>query len=249
MESRNSNGLNWKTRRSTLRWALGTLVAAGWVLPVLAQGPPPGRGPNQPEMRTIHALFADTSKVQRRVQEIPGGIEAFTESKDPKVVALLQEHVAAMKRRLESGARIRMWDPLYRVLFDHADKIKMHWETTPNGVKVVETSDDPYVVRLIREHGKAVSGFVKEGIDGMHREHPAPPRTSAPAKKTVKPDRAGHDHAGAGKGDGVSTCPVTGEAVDPSVATFWQGKVVSFCCVSCRKAFRQNPSLFTNRLR
>ncbi|MFY7950886.1 MAG: hypothetical protein ACOVT5_00135, partial [Armatimonadaceae bacterium] len=145
MESRNSNGLNRQTRPSTVLWALGTLVAAGWVSPVLAQGPPPGRGPNQPDMRTIHALFADTSKVQRRVKEIPGGIEAFTESKDPKVVALLQEHVAAMKRRLESGARIRMWDPLYRVLFDHADKINMHWEATKNGVKVVETSDDPYV--------------------------------------------------------------------------------------------------------
>jgi len=249
MESRHSGFIYQRNRRSTLLWAVGTVVSAGWGLPVLAQGPPPGRGPNQPDMRTIHALFADTSKVQRRVKEIPGGIEAFTESKDPKVVALLQEHVAAMKRRLESGARIRMWDPLYRVLFDHADKIKMQWETTPNGVKVVETSDDPYVVKLIREHGKAVSGFVKEGIDGMHREHPAPARTSVPAKKSVKPNGVGHDHAGAGKGDGVSTCPVTGEAVDPSVATFWQGKVVSFCCASCRKACRENPKQFSGRLR
>ena len=239
-------GFFWK--QTAVLPGMAAFVVLGTILPAPAQGPPPGRGPNQPDMRTIHALFADTTKVQRRVKEIPGGIEAFTESKDPKVVALLQEHVAAMKARLENGGRIRIWDPLYRVLFDHADKIDMRWESTPHGVKVVETSADPYVVRLIREHGKAVSGFVKEGIDGMHREHPAPPRDT-PTKAPSKAKSGAASSRPAGKGDGVATCPVTGEAVDPSVATFWQGKSVAFCCASCRKAFRQNPNAFSARLR
>ncbi len=64
VENRQSNGLNRQTRPSTVLWALGTLVAAGWVSPVLAQGPPPGRGPNQPDMRTIHALFAEREVMQ-----------------------------------------------------------------------------------------------------------------------------------------------------------------------------------------
>lgn len=238
--------------RSATQTVLSTLAVASLSMSTgLAQGPPPGRGPNQPDMRTIHALFADTSKVQRRVKEIPGGVEAITESKDPKIVALLQEHVAAMKKRLETGNRIRMWDPLYRVLFDHADKIELRWEAIPTGVKVVETSKDPYVVKLIREHGKAVSGFVAEGMDGMHREHPAPPRDPAPKKANPGTNRAGKvaPAQATGRGDGQTTCPVTGEPVDAKMATAWQGKTVRFCCVSCRTAFRENPARYSNSLR
>lgn len=211
--------------------ALVALAALAVSAPsVRAQG-----GPNQPDMRTIHALFADSQKIARGVKEIPGGIASWTDSKDPKVARLIQEHVAAMKARLERGQPIRMWDPLFKVLFDHADKVTMRIENTKTGVRIVETSDDPYVVKLIREHAKAVSGFVHEGMAGMHREHPAPAKGAAPAPKQP---------AFRGKGDGVSTCPVTGEPVDPAVTTPWKGRKVAFCCPSCAGAFRAAPERF-----
>ena len=47
---------------------------------------------------------------------------------------------------------------------------------TGKGIKVVETSDDPYVVKLIQAHAQGVSEFVKEGMPAMHREHPLPNR-------------------------------------------------------------------------
>ncbi|MBB6054033.1 hypothetical protein [Armatimonas rosea] len=222
--------------------ALSTLVpggtsscSSGFCTPVYAQG-----GPNQPDMQTIHKLFADNKKIKRTVKNIPGGIEALTEATDPKTVALLQEHVAAMKIRLEKNQPMRMWDPLFAVLFQNADKVKMTVENTKRGVKITETSSDAYVVKLLQEHAKAVSGFVKDGIAGMHVSHPAPPKGAAPVAKTKEP-------AFVGKGDGEKTCPVTGEPVDVAQFVTWKGKTVKFCCPSCKAAFEKAPEKFLKK--
>jgi YHS domain-containing protein len=208
----------------------------GLCVPAYAQG-----GPNQPDMQTIHKLFADSKKIKRTVKNIPRGIEALTEASDPKTVALLQEHVAAMKVRLESKQPMRMWDPLFAVLFQNADKVMMTVTNTKTGVTITETSDDAYVVKLLQEHAKAVSGFVKDGMVGMHVSHPAPPKgkTTAPAK-TKEP-------AFVGKGDGEKTCPVTGEPVDAAQSVIWKGKTVKFCCVSCKAAFTKAPEKFLKK--
>lgn len=175
---------------STLTPSGSPSCSTGFCTLVYAQG-----GPNQPDMQTIHKLFADNKKLKRTVKNIPGGIEALTEASDPKTVALLQEHVAAMKVRLVKKQPMRMWDPLFAVLFQNADKVKMTVENTKTGVKITETSEDAYVVKLLQEHAKAVSGFVKDGMAGMHISHPAPPKekTAAPivkAKEPAKPPRS-----------------------------------------------------------
>jgi YHS domain-containing protein len=193
-------------------------------------------GPNQPDMQTIHKLFADNKKLKRTVKTIPGGVEALTEASDSKTALLLQEHVAAMKVRLETKQPMRAWDPLFAVLFQNADKVKMSVENTKQGVKITSTSDDAYVVKLLQEHAKAVSGFVKDGMAGMHVSHPAPGAST----KAKEP-------AFVGKGDGVKTCPVTGEPVDATQAVAWKGKTVKFCCPSCVAAFKKAPEKFLKK--
>jgi hypothetical protein len=42
---------------------------------------------------------------------------------------------------------------------------------TEHGVKVVETSADPAVVRLIQAHADGVTEFVREGAAVMHKRH------------------------------------------------------------------------------
>ncbi len=131
-------------------------------------------GNQQQDMRTIHALFDNHRKISRTVKNIEKGVETITESDDPKVRALIAEHAWAMKRRLENKQPIRRWDPLFDELFKHADKIKLQIVNTAKGVKVIETSDDPWVVKLIQAHAAGVSEFVKEGPSSMHKEHPLP---------------------------------------------------------------------------
>jgi len=120
------------------------------------------------------SLFDNHGTITRSVREIDGGIEATTESGDPAVAALLQDHINAMKDRLETGRRIRQWDPIYVAMFDEGKLIKLDIERTPTGIRVRETSTDPKVVDLIRAHGVVVSSFVREGPEEAGKEHAVP---------------------------------------------------------------------------
>lgn len=191
-----------------------------------------GMGGNQPQdMKTIHALFDDHKKITRTINNIKDGVETITESDDPKVKALIVEHAWAMKKRLETHQPIRQWDPLFAELFKQADKIKLEITHTAKGVKVTETSTDPYVTKLIQSHAAGVSEFVAEGMSVMHKEHPLPGE-----KKS--------ETAFIGKGDGIETCPVTGEPVNKEIKFGFYGRTVYFCCESCREAAKKNPELF-----
>jgi hypothetical protein len=160
---------------------LGVAVLAG---SAAGQGPRMDRGPmmggmageGHEDMMAIHALFADHEKIDRRVTKVPNGVETITESDDPAVAKRILEHAYAMKARLERKQPIRMWDPLFRELFLHADKIRMEITGTVRGAKVLETSDDAYAVKLIQAHADAVSGFVDKGMAAMHESHDVPAR-------------------------------------------------------------------------
>lgn len=135
------------------------------------------------DMDTIHSLFDNYKSIKRSVKKRPDGFESITESSDPKVATMLQGHVMAMKGRLEKGMWIRQGDPLFRALFDNADKITVELKTTPKGIRVIEMSKDPYVVKLLHLHSEAVSGFIKDGPSGMAKMHPVPPPPKAAKSK------------------------------------------------------------------
>jgi len=140
------------------------------------------------DMDTIHSLFDNYKSIKRTVNKRPDGFESITESSDPKVATMLQGHVMAMKGRLEKGMWIRRGDPLFRALFDNADKITVELKTTPTGIRVIEMSKDPYVIKLLHLHADAVSGFIKDGPSGMAKMHPVPSPPKAAVAQT-KPGR------------------------------------------------------------
>ncbi|PHQ33903.1 DsrE family protein [Rhodopirellula bahusiensis] len=123
-------------------------------------------------------LLQNHDAIRRTVKELPAGVETVTESDDPKIAEAIQEHVEWMEYRIEETNPIRMRDPLFAEIFRHTDKIKMVHENTDKGVRVTETSDDAYVVKLIQAHAKAVSGFVERGFAEAMKNHPVPKRSS-----------------------------------------------------------------------
>ncbi|EKK04393.1 secreted protein containing DUF1791 [Rhodopirellula baltica SH28] len=122
-------------------------------------------------------LLQNHEAIQRTVKELASGVETLTESDDPKIAEAIQEHVEWMEYRIEETNPIRMRDPLFAEIFRHTDKIKMVHENTEKGVRVTETSDDAYVVKLIQAHAKAVSGFVERGFAEAMKNHPVPERS------------------------------------------------------------------------
>lgn len=129
-------------------------------------------------------LLANHEKIRRSVKVRPDGVETLTESDDPEIAAKIKEHVQWMEYRVEETQPIRMRDPLFAEIFRHTDKIKMSREETGKGVRVIETSEDPYVAKLIKAHAEAVSGFVKRGFAEAMKNHPVP------GKEVAKTPRA-----------------------------------------------------------
>lgn len=140
-------------------------------------GPPTGgemppwmmSGGMDPQMRrdmpVIHQLLTDHEQIKRRVEDLLDGIRAETTSQEPQLAETIRTPVSQMKERVEQGNPIRQMDPLFREIFEHHRQIHMQVEEIPGGVRVVETSDDPRVVLLIRQHAhRAVSEFVAEGM-------------------------------------------------------------------------------------
>lgn len=76
-----------------------------------------------------------------------------------------------------------MRDPLFREIFANAKKIKMEMKETEHGILVKETSEDAYVAKLLHEHGKVVSLFLKNGHAELPRNHEVPSREAAAIKK------------------------------------------------------------------
>lgn len=128
-------------------------------------------------------LLDNRKEIRRKVTNLPDGIETLTESDNPEVAGKIQEHVAAMYERVENQQPIHMRDPLFREIFANAKKIKMEMKETEHGILVKETSEDPYVARLLHEHGKVVSLFLKNGRAELPRNHEVPAREAAATEK------------------------------------------------------------------
>jgi uncharacterized protein YdcH (DUF465 family) len=135
-----------------------------------------GMGPEMMrDMRAIHGLLTQHERIHREVEDIPGGVRTLTTSEDPQVASLIRTHVWQMKERMEKGQPIRRMDPVFRELFEHHEKVHMEIEEVPGGVRVTETSEDPQVVKLIRQHAhRAVSEFVEQGMPRAMQPTPLP---------------------------------------------------------------------------
>ncbi|MCI0337337.1 MAG: hypothetical protein L0226_07170 [Acidobacteria bacterium] len=75
------------------------------------------------------------------------------------------------------------------------------------------------------------------------------------------PKNEGHDHGALaktqdsqkgeqkflGKGDGIETCPVTGEPVNKNVKAEFNGRTVYVCCEMCLETIKKNPDLYLKK--
>ncbi len=135
------------------------------------------RGPDAShaaDQQLIHRLLDERDKIVRHVRNLPNGVETVTETDDDALRTVLVEHVLSMSRRVEDVRPIRMRDPLFRALFGRADQIDMRVEKTKQGVRVTETSTDPFAVQLIQAHARVVSLFIKSGYREVRKNHPVP---------------------------------------------------------------------------
>jgi len=108
-------------------------------------------------------LLREHTKLRRVIRHTEKGVETVTETDDPALRAKLVDHALAMQTRMKSGARVRVWDPVFRELFEARDQVRLEVTPTDLGVQMTESADDPRVVALLRSHAMGVSDFVRHG--------------------------------------------------------------------------------------
>jgi hypothetical protein len=131
-------------------------------------------GGGEGDMFLFHQLLDHRAEIQRQVTCRADGVETVTESNNPEVATLLQEHVRSMLARVEQEQPIHQRDPLFSELFAHAKQIDAKWERTAKGIRVVETSADPYVVKLIQAHAAVINAFIANGHAEVMKNHAIP---------------------------------------------------------------------------
>lgn len=124
------------------------------------------------DMQVFHQLFDHRTEITREVIKRENGIETVTESTNPDVVRLLQTHVESMLARVNEGRAIHRRDPLFAELFRYASQIKATHEMTRDGVRVIETSADPYVVQLLQAHADGFYDCTRQASESVRRRAP-----------------------------------------------------------------------------
>ena len=158
----------------SLALAAGAYAQMGQMKGMPGQGGMMGNGMMK-DMMPIHTLLMNHDAITRTVQEIPGGVRTITTSKDPQIAKTIRTHVWQMKARLARNEPIRQMDPLFRQIFLHHSEFNLQIQDIAGGVRTVETSKNPQVTLLIRQHARAaVSEFVKYGMPRMMQPTPLP---------------------------------------------------------------------------
>ena len=106
-----------------------------------------------------------------------------------------------------------------------------------DGVETCPVSGEKLTAKAISAEffGRTVK-FCCEGCLAQAKKNPERfIRKEAPAAKAT---------AFLGKGDGVKTCPVTGEPVDKKAKGEINGRTVYVCCPGCLDTIRSNPSAY-----
>ncbi len=123
------------------------------------------------EERELALLFANHQQISREVTLLPNGIDTLTESANPELAAVVASHVIGMIQRADENRDpdIAIQSPTLDILFENRDTITTHFEPTPNGIRVIQTSTDAATVAALQTHAAEVTDMVNRGMQAIHR--------------------------------------------------------------------------------
>ncbi|MBO0860391.1 MAG: hypothetical protein J2P21_18320 [Chloracidobacterium sp.] len=111
----------------------------------------------------------------------------------------------------------------------------------PDCLALAKKNPSAYLKRTQAAQIAATKNLPK-GEGHHHSENPQSP--AANPKDGEKQDSKGDEKKFLGKGDGLETCPVTGEAVNKNLKYEVNGRVFYVCCESCADMVKKNPDLY-----
>jgi len=140
------------------------LIASAQAEPM--RGPLPAK-----QQELIRFMAVHHTEIHRVVELTEHGYRARTTSENPEVAAALIDHFRYMKQRMDSGGRVRNWDPAFREMAVFHDRMETKLHELPNGLEVEVTGKDAEATLVARNHARVVSGFAAEGRAAVERKH------------------------------------------------------------------------------
>jgi hypothetical protein len=130
------------------------------------------------QMRVVHELVVNNTRIERTVTNLPNGIRTVTTSADPALARLIKDHVLTMDQRVTRGddPGLPMESEALRAIFRGKDGVRTVTDTIANGIIVVQTSSDSSIVAALQQHAAEVTDLVRRGMPAMreammrHRE-------------------------------------------------------------------------------
>ncbi len=129
-----------------------------------------GKDTTDDEVDELANLFNFHFEMTRRVENLPNGIRTITETDNEALRDKLIAHVTGMITRIEEGRNpeVIIQSPTLDKLFGTHSQITTEIEITDKGIAVIQTSDNPAVVKNLQTHAGEVSDMVERGMQAVH---------------------------------------------------------------------------------
>jgi len=129
-----------------------------------------GKDTTDQEVNDLKEIFRSHKGIIRVVSNLENGIVTTTEAENKTLREAIVSHVTMMVTRLQEGKNpeVIIQSPTLDALFDFYEEIDTEIELTDMGIKVIQTSTNPKVIKLLQKHAAEVSDMSKRGMVAVH---------------------------------------------------------------------------------
>src|SRR6056300_873035 len=122
------------------------------------------------EVNDLKTIFKNHKEIKRTVTNLDNGIKTETYSDNEEIRAAIINHVTLMVTRIQENRnpKVMIQSPTLDKLFNNFDKIETSVELTDTGIAVIQTSEDPKVVKLLQSHASEINDMVEKGMRAIH---------------------------------------------------------------------------------
>jgi hypothetical protein len=115
-------------------------------------------------------MFNNFDTITREVENLPNGIRTVTSASDPAVMDALVNHSVGMIDRVGQldDPKILIQSPTLDIFFLREAEIISEVSVEDEGLVVIQTSEDPQIVKALQTHAAEVTEMAERGMQAVH---------------------------------------------------------------------------------
>jgi hypothetical protein len=129
-----------------------------------------GENASAQESADLAVMFNNFDTITREVKKLPNGIRTVTRSSDPAVMDALVNHSVGMIDRVGQldDPQILIQSRTLDIFFLRGEEIVSEVSIEDEGLVVIQTSDNPQIVKALHTHAAEVTAMAEHGMQAVH---------------------------------------------------------------------------------